>query len=183
MEAITANETPAGAAIVALGDAFDWSAAYVGAVWRQSKNSGGALIIHPTMTRDSWSDRIRPVPDHMTAIQWYNERLDGCRRENARRDRATLEVCSLVIMGFIEGRDMYARKLANAIGSHASAHMLAYDSVPSYTEMRNFLIGELDAHPVIAAAVAFRNVEFHNKLARRDRANFYGEPAPESGWL
>lgn len=164
---------------------FDWLAAETGASWRQSRASGVAVVIHPTVCRESWRESIRPVPSHYTAEGWYQYRLDSQRRENDRRDFATLEVCLVVLMGYIEGRDLYARRFATALGSRFAAMELAYDSVPSYTEMRNFLEGELDARPVIAAAAAFRQRSFHNKLEAHHRAEHYGgrDRVPDTGWL
>lgn len=158
---------------------------YLTRVWYASKSSGVALIVHPTLVLESFRDEVRPLPGHLDAVEWQRERVGFQRRENDRRDFATVEVCLVVLMGYIEGRDQYARRLGEALGSHISARELSTDSVPSYTHMRNFLIGELDAHPVTAAIAAFRQRVFHNKLAAHDRAEHYGgrDKVPDYGWL
>lgn len=163
---------------------LDWVAIETALRWRFSKSSGTAVIIHPSVAApDYCGGAIMPVPSHMTAEEWYRFRLDTQIAENGRRDRATPEVCGLVLMAYIEGRDLYARKLGKAMGSDMAATELARSSLPSYTEMRNFLIGELDACPITAAAAAFRQREFHNKLNRRELAAYFGDPPPELGWL
>lgn len=140
---------------------FNWEAAYVGATWRESRDSGGALIIHPTVCAPDYrGGAIVPVPPHMTAEGWHAFRLDGQRKENARRDRATLEVCALVLMGYVEGRDNYARKLGAALGDFLVSNLVADHSAPGFHEMKLFLMGELDAHPVTAAAAAFAAMRY-----------------------
>lgn len=145
---------------------FNWEAAFVGAVWRESKGSGSAVIIHPTVCVDFMNDeRTKPVPAHMTAEEWQRYKVDGQRKENDRRDVATLDVCARVLMGYVEGRYNYARKVAKGFDLNDDTlslveTLIADGSAPSYTEMRGFLIGELDAHPVIAATAAFAAMRY-----------------------
>lgn len=167
---------------------FNWEARFMAEVWNASKGSGSALIVHPTVCPRDYvgaDPSTKAVPSHMTAEEWQRWRVQSQRQENERRDRATLEVCLLVLMGYIEGRDDYARRLGERMGGHFAGHELAYGSVPTYTQMRNFLIGELDARPVVAATAAFRQRAFHNKLEAHHRAEYYGgrEKVPDMGWL
>ncbi len=131
--------------------------------WRLSRDSGVALIVHPTVcTSDFVGAGWRRVPPHTTAIEWQRFKVEGQRSENARRDRATLEVCELVLMGYVEGRRYYAEKIAAGFGDFLTRTLIAEHSGGTYEEMRNFLMGELDAHPVIAATAARRAADWCN---------------------
>lgn len=154
-------------------------------LWWQSKSDGVALIVHPSLASSGWSNDDRPVPEWYTAEEWQRMKVQGQREENARRDFATLRVCGVVLMGMIEGRDWLARDIGKALGDRRGlvTRLLADDSVPSYTQMRNFLIGEMDAHPVIAMAAAFGQRAMHNRIRASEIQAAWGREEGEPGWL
>lgn len=114
-------------------------------------------------------------------------------RENERRDRMTDDVCGLVVMAFVESRYQMTRRMARALTDNDMIeHLLADHVHPTYTELRNFLIGECDARYVIACAAAFRAIVHFNRMIRvphsisaeasRAWHGRYYEPG-ERGWL
>lgn len=139
-------------------------------------------------------------------IEWYHSRSSGIaltvaypsthasdldlqRRENESRDLATPRVLSAALMAFTESRYIYARTVARGLGlSYMVENLVADESHPSYTEMRGFLVGELDARYVDACAAAFWRIESHNRLFERSwgaqvRHWHGGRPLGERGWL
>ena len=110
--------------------------------------------------------------------------------ENDRRDRATPDLCAAVLMAIEETRYKTAEAIAAALGGdRLAAHLLAeLTPHPSYTEMRNFLIGELDAHPVVACRAAMARAAMHareDSFIRDVRDLWHGPYAlrGERGWL
>lgn len=112
-----------------------------------------ALIVHPTDFMDD--ELVRPVPTHMTAVEWQRFRVEGQRKENERRDFATFRVCQAVLMAYTESVNAYAYRIAKGMGCDSlTASLMAASAAPSETTMSMFLIGELDAHPAVARAAA-----------------------------
>jgi hypothetical protein len=107
--------------------------------------------------------------------------LQLLRDEGHRRARATESACHLAAMAFEEGARLAAEKLLRpALGWHGTSR--AVDRLePTYTEIRNFLVGELDAHYLIACRVAADRVARFNKYRYTDDERYVA--GGERGWL
>lgn len=124
--------------------------------------------------------RARPV-----ALTLYNDpegdrafMLHLDKQEAARRAAATSFVCHAVAMGLEEGADMVATRMLEPILGWAgigSERLRLFE--PSYTFIRNFLIGELDADPILAATVAMDRIRMRNRTFR------HRDCGGERGWL
>lgn len=167
-EIVDDSEVPSGTgtATVFRLAGFVWEAALLAAVWNVSRSSEVALIVHPTVFVCDWRDgELKEVAAHHTAVEWQRFRIHTQREENKRRNRATLEVCALALMGYVEGRATYARKLGAVMGDFLTQTLVADHSAPSETEMAGFLMGELDAHPAIAQRAAAKAWKWANPRA------------------
>jgi hypothetical protein len=90
--------------------------------------------------------------------------LQWDRREAERRAFATERVCNLVAMGLIEGADRTMRTILDPWAGYEAIRDARRRLFPGYVFLRDFLVGELDADPIIAARVAARHTAQHNRL-------------------
>lgn len=109
----------------------------------------------------------------------WHLRLD--KEEAARRFRATPFFCDVAAMALEEGADMAALKLLAPVFGHRMTREMHVAAFPGYCRIRDFLIGELDADPLVACRVAHARVRLHNRHIRLfdDRDRDRGE----WGWL
>lgn len=159
----------------------------LGVQWRASKESGLAVDLAPTT-----SEHDEDGGAWLAARRRHEFRVQLQRHENERRDFASLAVCHVALMAYEESRHIYARRLARGVGaSHLAESLIADESQPSYTELRNFLVGELDARYVTACQAAFARVAMNNRLMRSSwrgvneawHGTNYGSCGAERGWL
>ena len=109
----------------------------------------------------------------------FHLRLD--KEEAARRHRATEFFCDVVAMALEEGASGAAGKLFAPVFGWRATREMHVAAFPGYCRIRDFLIGELDADPIIACRVAHARVRLHNRHMRlyRDREDC----GAETGWL
>lgn len=109
--------------------------------------------------------------------------LRGLADEGRRRARATEHMCHVACMAYEEGaRHALEPIFANLFDRFALGYYAALDRhAPSYTALRNFLIGELDAHVLIACRVAFARTVTTVRIQRHYRDRF--DTGAERGWL
>lgn len=124
--------------------------------------------------------RARPV-----ALVLHNDRngdrafmLQLLKDEGQRRADATEQVCHLAAMAFEEGARIAVEKLLQPSIGWYLAQRAASRLEPTYTQLRNFLIGELDAHEIIACRVAADRTARNNKYRPADERT-----GGERGWL
>jgi hypothetical protein len=120
-----------------------------------------------------------------TAIVLYNDprgdRAFGLRldAEEARRRAAmTLSLCHAVAMAYEEGARLTAERVLQPFLGYGIALSEACDRArPTYTQLRNLLVGEYDADPIVAARVAMQRIARANSWRTRDRWErpLYGE--------
>jgi hypothetical protein len=118
----------------------------------------------------------------LTEASEWNLRIE--RQERERRAFASERVCDLVAMALVEGAEYTTRRMLEpVIGYDATVHARSR-AFPGYTFIRNFLVGELDADPVIAARAAAKQVQLHNRLqGYLSEARISLPVGRESGWL
>lgn len=106
-------------------------------------------------------------------------RLD--KEEAARRAFATEAVCHIAAMAAEEAAEHATRRLLAPVFHHRDRREFYVAAFPGYCWIRGFLIGELDADPIVAARVAHARVRAHNRHMRlfRDVEDCGGE----TGWL
>jgi hypothetical protein len=101
----------------------------------------------------------------LTEDSAWNVRLD--REERERRAFATERVCNLVAMGLVEGAEFMAEQILGPTLDYDAMMAARARLFPGYVFIRNFLVGELDADPVIAARVAAQHTAAHNRRVGR----------------
>lgn len=108
-------------------------------------------------------------------------RLD--RLEAEARARATALVCDVLAMGLVEGAEYMARRILMPAIGYEGVRRARSKLFPGYVFLRDTLIGELDADPVLAARIAAKHTATHNRLVGwlDERGPFYA--GREVGWL
>lgn len=105
------------------------------------------------------------------------------RHERERRQFATERVCDLVAMGLVESSHYTVRRMTAPALGHDVARQAAIAAFPGYVFLRDFLIGELDADPVVAARVAAKHTASHNRFRRYITDLDAFAASREVGWL
>jgi hypothetical protein len=108
--------------------------------------------------------------------------LRGLANEGRRRAWASEQVCHVACMAYEEGARVALRRMLEPTLGFYGSDRAADRIAPSYTQLRNFLIGELDVHEIIACRVAMRRTVNTVQL----RANLYDRDkfrTGERGWL
>jgi hypothetical protein len=110
--------------------------------------------------------------------QW-SLRLD--KQEAERRAFASEAVCHVAAMAAEEAAEQVTRRLLAPVFPRRDLRELHVAAFPGYCWIRGFLIGELDADPLVAARVAHARTCAHNRHLRlfRDVEDCGGE----TGWL
>lgn len=125
-----------------------------------------------------------PAWEGVAIILWNDKlgnrayELDSLKREGHRRALATEFVCHLACMAYEEGAAGATARLTPSGLDWRTRAAIDANNAPTYTELRGFLIGELDADPRLAARVAMQRVARDEKFRHR-----IAEHYRNTGWL
>lgn len=75
-------------------------------------------------------------------------------------------ICARIALAFEEGARLIAERALVSLVTDYMARQRAVDAIrPSYTDIRGFLIGELEADPIVACRVAMERTAAANRFA------------------